>query len=63
MVYSGFCVKQNKDYFVEFTQISVSSLEDKSPKSINGRLKCKYAGFTGCCNRASDCSILKNLSK
>ena len=47
MVYSGFCVKQNKDYFVEFTQISVSSLEDKSPKSINGRLKCKYAGFTG----------------
>ena len=63
MVYSGFCVKQNKDYFVEFTQISVSFLEDKSPKSINGRLKCKYATFTGCCNCASDCSILQNLSK
>lgn len=31
MVYTGFCDKQNKNYSVEFRQISVSSLEDIKP--------------------------------
>ena len=63
MIYSGFCTKQNKDYCVDFTEISVSSLEDNDSRTIHGRLRCRYAGLTGCCNRASDCPILRNLDK
>lgn len=63
MMYSGFCTKQNKNYQVEFTKLSASSLEDKNYQTIKGRLRCRYAGLTGCCNRASDCSILRNLYK
>ena len=63
MVYSGFCDKQNKNYSVEFRQISVSSLEDIKPKLENGRLDCKYAGLTGCCNNPKQCSILQNINR
>lgn len=63
MIYSGFCTKQNKDYCVDFTEISVSSLEDNDSRTIHGRLSCKYAGFTGCCSHPNECSILRNLSK
>lgn len=63
MIYTGFCDKQNKNYSVEFRQISVSSLEDVSPKFENGRLDCKYAGFTGCCNDPKQCSILQNINR
>lgn len=63
MVYRGFCDKQSKNYSVEFRQISTSSLEDSKPKFENGRLKCDYAGFTGCCTNPKQCSILQNLNK
>lgn len=63
MVYKGFCDKQNKNYYVEFNHISASALEDESPIFINGRLKCEYAGITGCCNNPKQCSILQNLNK
>lgn len=63
MVYRGFCDKQNKDYSVEFRQISSSSLEDTTPKFENVRLECDYAGLTGCCRNPKQCSILKNLVK
>lgn len=63
MVYKGFCDKQKKNYSVEFKQISTSALEDTSDNFINGRLKCGYAGITGCCNDPKQCSILKNLNK
>lgn len=63
MVYTGYCDKQNKNYSVEFKQISVVSLNEKSPKFINGRLVCEHAGLTGCCNSPSQCSILKSLNK
>lgn len=63
MVYTGFCDKQNKDYSVSFRQIPSSSLEDASAKFENGRLKCDYAGITGCCRNPKQCSILQNLKK
>lgn len=63
MVYNGFCDKQNKMYSVDFKQISVQSLEDTSRNFENGRLYCKYAGLTGCCNNPKQCSILQNINK
>lgn len=63
MVYTGLCDKQNKNYSVEFRQISVSSLEDIKPKLENGRLDCKYAGLTGCCNNPKQCSILQKINR
>lgn len=63
MIYTGFCNKQNENYSVEFTQIPTSSLEDKTPNFINGRLKCEYAGITGCCNNPNQCSVLQNFNK
>lgn len=63
MVFTGFCNKQNKNYSVEFRQISVGSLEDLSHKFENGRLDCKYAGLTGCCNNPKQCSILQNINR
>lgn len=63
MVYTGFCNKQNKIYSVEFRQISVSSLEDIKPKLENGRLDCKYAGLTGCCNNPKQCFILQKINR
>lgn len=63
MIYTGFYNKQNKNYSVEFRQISVSSLEDIKPKLENGRLDCKYAGLTGCCNNPKQCSILQKINR
>ncbi len=63
MIYSGFCEKQGKYYSINFTQINASSLEDKSPEFINGRLDCIYAGMTGCCTHPSQCSIINQNQK
>ena len=60
MIYNGFCDKQNKNYSVSMEMIPAPSLEDEKPKFIPGRLTCKYASFTGCCNDPNQCSIIKN---
>ena len=39
MMYSGFCTKQNKNYQVEFTQLSASSLEDKNYQTGVGEIE------------------------
>ena len=63
MHYSGFCIKQNKNYTVNFEQISRSALEDLNKSTILGRLNCNYAGLTGCCDHPSQCSILNPQKK
>lgn len=63
MIYHGLCEKQNKDYSVEYTTINSTAHEDFKGRFINGRLNCVYAGLTGCCERPSQCSVLKAAEK